>query len=212
MASAGADPPAALHDGSSGVLCLDFVNSVGRAFAAADRGVLAVYRDFLRWTQEAGCLPAARLRSLERAAARRRRELGPVLARAVVLRDALERGFRALVQGAGPDQDDLDAVSAEVARSLAHARIEAHGAELAWAWDPDPMALDAPLWPVARSAADLLTGTERTRIKECASAACRWFFLDVTKNRARRWCDMKVCGNRAKVQEHRRRQRARESE
>lgn len=38
------------------------------------------------------------------------------------------------------------------------------------------------------------------RVKVCP--ACRWLFLDKSKNQSRRWCDMKVCGNRAKARTH----------
>jgi predicted RNA-binding Zn ribbon-like protein len=34
-------------------------------------------------------------------------------------------------------------------------------------------------------------------LKVCPS--CRWLYLDNSKNKSRQWCDMKVCGNRAKV-------------
>ena len=36
---------------------------------------------------------------------------------------------------------------------------------------------------------------------------CGWVFLDETKNRRRRWCSMKDCGNRAKARRHYARQR-----
>ena len=77
-----------------------------------------------------------------------------------------------------------------------------------WARNRGEKALDSALWPIADSAAKLLTSPDRKRIKECASNNCLWLFLDTTKNHKRRWCDMKSCGNRAKVREHRRRKRA----
>jgi predicted RNA-binding Zn ribbon-like protein len=36
-----------------------------------------------------------------------------------------------------------------------------------------------------------------SRLKSCPS--CRWLYLDNSKNQSRQWCDMKVCGNRAKA-------------
>jgi predicted RNA-binding Zn ribbon-like protein len=39
---------------------------------------------------------------------------------------------------------------------------------------------------------------EWPRIKVCGSPDCRWAFVDATRNRSRRWCDMAGCGNRAK--------------
>ena len=45
------------------------------------------------------------------------------------------------------------------------------------------------------------------RVKECDNETCRWLFVDMSKNRSRRWCDMKDCGNRAKARRHYRRTR-----
>jgi predicted RNA-binding Zn ribbon-like protein len=65
-------------------------------------------------------------------------------------------------------------------------------------------ALAQLLVPVARAAAD---GTWE-RVKACAADDCQWAFYDRSRNRAGRWCDMAVCGNRTKVRAYRRKQRA----
>ncbi len=43
------------------------------------------------------------------------------------------------------------------------------------------------------------------RMKACAMDTCRWAFYDHSRNRSRQWCDMAVCGNRAKARSYRRR-------
>ena len=45
------------------------------------------------------------------------------------------------------------------------------------------------------------------RLKACRGTDCRWVFLDGSRNTSRRWCDMAGCGNRAKGQSFRARQR-----
>jgi len=45
------------------------------------------------------------------------------------------------------------------------------------------------------------------RLRVCADHGCRWAFYDNSKNRSRSWCNMAVCGNRAKAREYRRRRR-----
>ena len=42
-----------------------------------------------------------------------------------------------------------------------------------------------------------------SRIKQCSGDHCGWLFFDTTKNKQRRWCEMDVCGNRAKQKAHR---------
>jgi len=43
------------------------------------------------------------------------------------------------------------------------------------------------------------------RMKACAADTCRWAFYDHSRNRSRQWCDMAVCGNRAKARTYRKR-------
>jgi predicted RNA-binding Zn ribbon-like protein len=62
--------------------------------------------------------------------------------------------------------------------------------------------MDQMLWPVARSAAELLTSERAGRVRECASETCSWLFLDGSRNGRRKWCDMASCGNRAKARRY----------
>lgn len=55
------------------------------------------------------------------------------------------------------------------------------------------------------SAMRLLEPARLGRVKICPN--CHWLYLDESRNRSRRWCDMTVCGNRAKAQRHYRRNR-----
>lgn len=42
-----------------------------------------------------------------------------------------------------------------------------------------------------------------SRFKLCGADDCRWAFHDHSKNHSRTWCDMAVCGNRAKSRKYR---------
>jgi predicted RNA-binding Zn ribbon-like protein len=55
---------------------------------------------------------------------------------------------------------------------------------------------------VVKSAGDLLISGELDNVRVCSAPDCQWLFLDTSKNHSRRWCDMKGCGNRAKVRRH----------
>lgn len=48
-----------------------------------------------------------------------------------------------------------------------------------------------------------------TRLKACPATGCHWAFYDTSRNQSSRWCDMGVCGNRAKRRRFRQRQAAR---
>jgi predicted RNA-binding Zn ribbon-like protein len=126
-----------------------------------------------------------------------------VLRRAIRLREALYPLFRGAAQGEPPDPDDLGVLQAELTRALPHLRIGWSPAGFAREWEHGSPALDQVLWPVSWSAAELLTHGPIDRIRECPGQGnCGWLFLDLTKNASRRWCDMRVCGNRAKARRH----------
>jgi len=44
-------------------------------------------------------------------------------------------------------------------------------------------------------------------VQMCNGDNCGWLFIDSSKNHSRRWCDMRDCGNRAKIRRHRLRQK-----
>ena len=60
-----------------------------------------------------------------------------------------------------------------------------------------PLAFEAAL---AVSALSLLDAANLRRLKICPN--CNWLFLDKSRNSSRLWCDMAVCGNRAKARQH----------
>ncbi|MGW1888471.1 CGNR zinc finger domain-containing protein [Streptomyces sp. NPDC001970] len=64
-----------------------------------------------------------------------------------------------------------------------------------------------PLAQLAIAWSELVTTGDAARLKRCAEHTCGWAFWDVSKNRSRRWCSMKVCGNRNKSRSYASRQR-----
>jgi predicted RNA-binding Zn ribbon-like protein len=90
---------------------------------------------------------------------------------------------------------------------IACARLVRSGSTFAWVWDPAESPREAILGPVVLSGLSVLTGSDLTRIKRCPGDHCGWLFFDLTKNKRRRWCEMEVCGNRAKQKRRRARGR-----
>jgi len=128
-------------------------------------------------------------------------------AAALALRESLARLFAAHARGDTPPAGDLDAVNAALALAPPRICLATAPGGLAWA-APVPAS-----WPSARaallwSAADLLTGPRRDRVRQCDNPECRYLFLDGSKAGTRRWCDMSSCGNRAKAHRHYQRRKA----
>src|SRR5579884_2172286 len=101
-----------------------------------------------------------------------------------------------------PARDDLKLLNMRLSEAMAQARIVPDTQGYKWDWVRDEQALDRILWPVVRSAADLLTSEKLPDVRACAAEDCRWLFLDISKNHSRRWCDMQTCGNQAKARRH----------
>jgi predicted RNA-binding Zn ribbon-like protein len=191
---------------SGGALCLDFTNTLGDRPRGRDEH-LPDFAGLLSFARQAGVLPPAAARRLRRRAAGQPRRAQQAFRRARELREGLYRVFAALAHGRGPAAGDLDALNQALVRALPHARLRPRGAGFTWAWPEDSDQLDQVLWPVARSAAELLAAPGRPPLRECGSATCSWLFLDTSRGGRRRWCDMRICGNRQKARQHYRRQR-----
>jgi predicted RNA-binding Zn ribbon-like protein len=173
-----------------GDLALDFVNTVDPRHAGRRIEYLGDYDALVDWAvhadvltpAQAGALRAIRTDAVHRRALALRQALYELFAPAVVATDAA-----------------LARLNRELQRAMPHAVVRADY-RLAWADDEAP---DRMLWAVAWSAAQLLTGADRDRVRECDGEACGWLFLDTSKAGRRRWCSMAICGNRAKLRRHR---------
>jgi predicted RNA-binding Zn ribbon-like protein len=127
--------------------------------------------------------------------------------RLVRARECLFQVLSALVDGEPIPDRTLKLWNQLVHRALSHFELERRKDGLGWRNASDPLDLDSTLWPVVHASVMLLTGPDVARIRRCASEKCDWMFLDGSKRGNRRWCDMAVCGNRAKAQRFYRRKK-----
>jgi len=192
-------------------LCLDFCNTVGGKRGGLARENLHSYLDFLSWSQQAGLVNKQQSLALAQKATGKPAEAAAILERAVELREALYRVFLAVAKGKTAANADLATLNRELAQNQGRLRVACLKSSdaFSWEWTGSGEALDHPLGPLARSAADLLTaGQELSQVRQCCGDNCGWLFIDSSKNHSRRWCDMRDCGNRAKVRRHRLKQRS----
>lgn len=91
---------------------------------------------------------------------------------------------------------ELDALVGAVPVRLAHPAV-ATDPPLATRGDPyDELRLH-----LARAVLDALQ-LDRIYVRRCGGDRCILLFYDTSRTRSRRWCDMSVCGNRAKAAAH----------
>jgi predicted RNA-binding Zn ribbon-like protein len=200
--------PAPEFDFSGGRASLDLANTLGGRGRDVPRDDLRSYAHLVTWGLQAGLIGDAEAEALLRTSTRRPDEAAAVFERAVALREAIYRVMFGAAADEPPRPADLATINAELADGLAHARVVRTGDGFVWGWESGSPQLDRILWPVARDAAELLTSDLLDRVRVCGDRYCGWVFMDTSKNRSRQWCDMKVCGNRAKARRHYERTRA----
>jgi predicted RNA-binding Zn ribbon-like protein len=183
-----------------GELCLEFGNAANRGNPDEPIHFLNSYADLIHWAQAANALSAEAAERLLREAKKREAEAAEVTQQALTFQDTIYRIFSAQTLDQEPRPRDLETLNSAIAETLPHQRIVPQKESFEWTWGRVGDQLDYVLWPIVRSAADLLTSDRRERVKRCGG--CNWLFLDTSKNGSRRWCTMEVCGNRAKARRH----------
>ncbi|MFI5023599.1 MAG: CGNR zinc finger domain-containing protein [Alphaproteobacteria bacterium] len=187
-------------------LALDLANtSSGRGTAKA-REHLQRAEHVVLWARHAKALTPADGETLQAILAANPKLAARLLRRTLEVREVVYAIAAAIAAGHPADGAAIDQLRRIHAECVAHAKLVPHGATFVWAWDPADGPVEAVLGPITLSALTLLTQADLSRIKQCRGDHCGWLFFDTTKNKSRRWCEMVVCGNRAKQRRfHRRR-------
>lgn len=194
---------------NAGRLCLDFTNTVRARPLSEKVDLITSYADLLSWARQATILTPGEAAALAETAHQQPRAAADALAQAGSLREALYGLFSARAAGLPAPASDLHTVNRAIGKAMTRAGLSpSAGGGFEWGWPGAPLGLDRVAWWVARSAAELLTSKELTSVRECAGYDCGRLFMDGTKNRSRRWCDMASCGNRAKGRRHYERRKA----
>lgn len=191
-----------VFDLSGGSLCLNFANTVDDRWTEAEQEHLTSYRSLVAWAEQSQIVSSEEAEQLLAGAAGQPDKADAVLQQAIAVREVIYRIFAALAQAETPADADLAQLNETLAHALPHNRIVRHKQHFEWSWDFNQEALDYIIWPVVRSAADLLTADTLPMLRICAADDCQWLFMDTSKNQTRRWCNMKSCGNRAKARRH----------
>jgi predicted RNA-binding Zn ribbon-like protein len=182
-------------------LCLAFVNTRYWRGSPSPTDDLNGVGDVLAFAAGGGVAPALT------ATLARHWEAHPLatdlaFAAAVGLRETLHRIFAAIAEGTMAAPADLAAFNAALAAAAERSRMTLFDDAYVWEVALPGRTAVGLLSPVLWSAADLLAGPRRGRVRQCANPLCRWLFLDETKGGNRRWCSMTACGNRAKAHRH----------
>ncbi|MCG5253503.1 CGNR zinc finger domain-containing protein [Brevibacillus agri] len=121
------------------------------------------------------------------------------------MRSLLER----VVRGEALRQEELEELNQALAKAPFHVRVISAGKESGYEQElvSASSGWELVMARIAASFATLLLPEHVQRIKICDNEDCRWVFYDESRNRVRRWCDDKMCGNLMKVRRFRERQK-----
>ncbi len=191
----------------AGALCLDFVNTLDDRFSDEPKELLKTYIDLARFAEDSQILHTDDVDRLFALSQEFPQPAQRSLEAAIKMREAMFQVFSAIVDRKAVRPEALLTLNQYVKAAAQHAELAPANDHFEWRFDETGSNFEAPLWPIARSAAELLASEQLELVRACAADPCRWLFLDTSKSHQRRWCNMKVCGNRAKVQRFYRRQK-----
>jgi predicted RNA-binding Zn ribbon-like protein len=177
---------------------LDLVNTLDWRFRDdAPEELLVTYTDLLDFAQQSGILSPTQARRLLRGGEESKTSM--TLSAVRGLREAAAETFYAALDGRKPSASSIARLESQFKAARAHQKLSVNGTDARWEFLPAESSLELPLWRLSLSIQDLMTSEEAAMVRACAKPDCRWLFLDTSKNHSRRWCDMKVCGNRMKA-------------
>lgn len=182
----------------AGHLALNFANTLDFRYDPKRRvDLLHTYQQLLAFFSESGVITTRQVRKL--LANTNQSDARRTLLRAVELRETIYFLFLSAVRSRPARAAYLRAFNHFLESGRVPDEITWRNPGLIRTYRDLAETPDGLLWPVIDAAASLLTSPDCRRVRECSEGTCRWLFLDRSKNHSRRWCDMRVCGNRSKA-------------
>jgi predicted RNA-binding Zn ribbon-like protein len=177
--------------------CLDFINTE-LVINSTPTDLLETFEDLLDWLVKSQTL--SKKDAEARSGELRQDQKIQILAQAKTFRTTLRRMVESIVNENRVPESAVTAINQLLRacsgyRELARTRSNAFTEMFIASADSK----DAFLASLAMFASDLLRKADLTLIKKCKNPACVLYFYDTTKNHARNWCSMQLCGNREKV-------------
>jgi predicted RNA-binding Zn ribbon-like protein len=182
-----------------GALALDLTNTSSGRGTASHQEHLRDFDTVLQWVQHARIVTAGECAAIRKAVSRDPKRAHALFTRVVELRELIFLIANAIADGRAVPEKLRTRLTTMHAGYLRHAGLQMRDGIYLWSWKPRDDIEAAILGPITLSALTLLMEKDLSRTRRCAGLECGWLFHDTTKNRRRRWCEMRVCGNRAKV-------------
>ena len=185
---------------------LDFVNTLDSLYEEfGPSELLNCYADLIRFVAQSELLSSRQLKDLRQSKNPRKED--EVFQSCLRLRESVAECLYSKMDGRLPKSTSLATLEDFYRQTRLNQFAVWKNGHLDWAW-PGSSPVDLPLWILTLIAWELLESSLVRHVKSCGNPTCRWLFLDTSKNHTRRWCDMRVCGNRMKGERFRSQRRA----
>ena len=191
---------------TGGHLCLDFVNTLDERPSREPKELLKSYTDLARFAEDTGIMEISDLDELAKRSLMDPEAAAHALRAAIEQREAIHAIVAAVMKKQPIPAKELAQLNGHVQYAAEHSYLVKRNGKFEWQFDRLG-GFDAIAWRIARAAAELLASDQLAFVRACSSKTCQWLFLDTSKNHRRRWCSMKLCGNRTKAQRYYARQK-----
>lgn len=187
--------------------CLDFVNTQV-VLEGRPVDLLGNFGDWIAWLVQAGLIGAdIGSRAMRKWEGRPAGKLA--FEKALVFRSVLTRMAERIVRGGAIEDETIGRINELFCHGLGYTQVVRAATGFAKRVAVELIEPGQLVFPLAESAANLLCGSDLALVKKCGNPQCVLYFYDTTKNHARRWCSMSICGNRMKVAAYYRRSHSR---
>jgi predicted RNA-binding Zn ribbon-like protein len=182
--------------------CLDFINT-DLVMNGQPTDLLSSFQDLAAWFVQAGLLTEKDAARIEGGS----RDAMETLKQAKAFRRTMREMAERLAARKPVPQAALDLINQLLRHRVGYAQVIRRSGMFERRYEAGFEDATHVLGLLAEAASDLLCACDLSLVKQCQNPACVLFFYDTTKNHARHWCSMDLCGNRSKVAAHYRRHR-----
>lgn len=185
--------------------CLDFINTlIVRNGQPVD--LIETFLDLVSWLEQAGLLDRQEAEQAEQNWNGKPQGIR-TFEQAREFRASLRKMVERIAEGKPVSVTTIEAINSNLRYRVGYPQLTRRRGTFDRAFRVDSQEANQLLALLAESASELLCTVDFALIKRCQNPLCVLFFYDTTKNHARHWCSMSVCGNRLKVAAYYRRHR-----
>ncbi|KAA8551585.1 CGNR zinc finger domain-containing protein [Pseudomonas marginalis] len=189
-----------------GAQVLDFINTTNGRRPGSPLKVmeerLTSFQFFFEWALHASLISAQEFAEYKAMVFESPISYQPDLDAIIAFRECLYAVFYPLSLRQAAADDALQQINLNFQQGTAWRVLRMVDGTPAWAWKTCTSAQELSAMLIGRLAIDatqLLVSGDLRVLKCCTATDCDWLFMDISKNKLRKWCQMSVCGSREKL-------------